>query len=75
MSTPHTPFEMFKELIDLGYIVPANIEPNRSMIPTAYISVPAYSGFHTPPVPTQKGSANAKLGTNIKRNTKRKRRS
>ena len=46
-----TPLDMFTEMVGLGYIMPASVEPSRLMTPTAYISVPTSLVYATPPVP------------------------
>jgi hypothetical protein len=78
--TDKTPVEMFNELIELGYIVPGEVEPDGMMEPTAYISAPTTLAFATPPVPELQweqvgGKANAKLGRRSQRNKGGKERS
>jgi len=67
--------EMFSELIRLGHIVPASVDPSSLMMPTAYVSLPSALAFSTPPMQTSasKDGRNAKLGVRVKRNSKRKR--
>jgi hypothetical protein len=76
--TDKTPMEMFNELVQMGRIVPATIEPSSLMVPTAFVSVPTTLVFSTPPkLPTlgaEKAKPNATLGKRPQRNTKRKRR-
>jgi hypothetical protein len=71
-----TPMEMFDELVRLGYVVPANVDPAGWMMPTAYVSVPTSTAFVTPPInePHSKAKPDAKLGTRTQRNTKRNKR-
>jgi hypothetical protein len=71
-----TPMEMFSELVQMGHIVPASIEPSSLMAPTAYVSVPTTLVFATPPkLPVlgaeKKVTANAKLAARPRRNSKR----
>lgn len=75
MDNRLTPVEMFNELVQRGYIVPAASDPIGSMIPTAYISVPTAYGYTTPPISLNQGKQDAKLGSGPKRNSKRKGRS
>ena len=73
--TEKNPVEMFNELVQMGYLIPANLEPTNLMTPTAYISVPTALVFVTPPVLVSQekgGSANAKLGSRSKGNKKKK---
>ena len=70
-----TPMEMFNELIQMGHVVPASIEPSSLMVPTAYASLPTTLVFATPPqLPTlgaeKKVTANAKLAKRSQRNRK-----
>lgn len=75
-----TPVEMFNELIRRGYITPGPSEPSRLSEPTGYISVPTMLAAASPPVKlapveTKQGrTSNAQLGSDSKRNPKRKRR-
>jgi hypothetical protein len=73
-----TPTEMFNELMQMGHVIPASIEPSSLMVPTAYISVPTTLVFSTPPrlpvLGAEKVPANAKLGKRPKRNSKRNKR-
>lgn len=68
--------EMYEELVSLGYVRPATVEPSILMEPTAYISVPTTLAFATPPIPAapEREGKNAKLGAGPKGNTKRKKR-
>jgi hypothetical protein len=77
MAARQSPVEMFNELVQKGYIIPASVEPSGSMIPTAYITVPTATVFSTPvapPTAEKKVRANAELGPRAKRNTKRNKR-
>lgn len=49
-SEKMTPVEMYNDLVQKGYVVPANIEPSAFYAPTAYISVPSVISIFTPPV-------------------------
>jgi hypothetical protein len=73
-----TPMEMFNELVVMGHVVPASVEPSSLMAPTAYISVPTTLVFSTPPklptLGTKETPANAKLAKRSARNPKRTRR-
>ncbi len=74
MNEKMTPVEMYNELVQMGYVVPASIEPNAMMTPTAYISVPSTLNFFTPPVSVspKKEGKNAELGLRAKGNLERK---
>ena len=76
MSDKPSAVEMYKELIQLGYVRPSDVQPSGLMMPTAYITVPTSTTYFTPPLPKAEGQekADAKLGIRIKRNFKRKRR-
>ena len=66
-----TPVEMFNELVQMGHITPALIDPSNLMMPTAYISVPTTLVFSTPPklpvLGAEQATTNAKLGKRLKR--------
>lgn len=72
-----SPVEMFNELVHMGYIVPADVDPDGLYEPTAYVGVGTTLAFETPPIPLldQLGGSNAKLGSRTQRNQKRKKRS
>jgi hypothetical protein len=76
--TSKSPIEMFNELVQMGHIVPATIDPSNLMAPTAFISVPTTLLFATPPnLPTlgaEGVKTNAALGKRTQRNSKGKRR-
>ena len=70
--------EMYNELIQMGYVVPSNLEPTSLMTPTAYIGVPTALAFTTPPIPAKEFSeagSNAKLEPRSKGNKQSKGRS
>jgi hypothetical protein len=73
MPTKPTAVEMFDELVQLGYVHPANIEPHGFMAPTAYLTVPTTTAYFTPPVPEVEPT-DAKLGPRPKGDPKPKRR-
>ncbi len=75
MTASKTPVEMYNEMIRLGFIVPAVIDPYGLMAPTAYISVPTTLAFATPPIEGSKAKTDAKLGSRSKRNSRRDKRS
>jgi hypothetical protein len=78
MTTKMTATEMYDELIRLGHVVPATVEPSGVMGLYAYVSVPSSTAYVTPPVPgggTGATSKDAKLGVRTPRNRKGKRRS
>lgn len=72
-----TPIQMFDELIQRGAVTPAAVDPGWWTMPTAYVSVPTFTAFVTPPISETSAGAgsDAKLGSRPKRNPKRKRRS
>jgi hypothetical protein len=76
MVNAKTPVEMFNDLVQMGYVTPATIEPTIWMEPTAYVAVPSNLAFATPPVQAGGGVApggktSAKLGSRPKGNRKR----
>lgn len=71
--TAKSAIEMFGELVNLGYVTPATVDPSGAMMPTAYIRVPTGLAFATPPMnktPPAR-SKNAKLERRTQRNIKR----
>ena len=70
-----TATEMYNELVQMGHVVPSNLEPTALMTPAAYISVPTALAFATPPIPAKavsEAGSNAKLESRSKGNKKRK---
>ena len=68
--------EMFNELVSLGYVTPAEIDPDGIFEPAGYVGVTTTLAFETPPVPLSaplQGPENAKLESRSKRDKKTKR--
>jgi hypothetical protein len=42
--------EMFSELVRIGYVTPARVDPSGAMMPTAQIRVSTGLAFSTPPM-------------------------
>lgn len=64
--------EMFNELVRLGYVTPATVEPSGNMMPTAYIRVPTGLAFSTPPMnnkSVREGGKRAKLERSMEGDT------
>ena len=70
-----SPQEMYREMTRQGWVVPANIEPNAWMMPTAYLDIPTSTAFFTPPVVAVAREENAKLAPRSAGNPKGNRRS
>ena len=73
------PVQMYDELTRLGYVTPATMEPFGISEFTDYVDFHTTLAFTTPEVPlwnqVKPGVENAKLGSRVKGNTKRKKRS
>jgi hypothetical protein len=57
-----SPTEMFAELVRMGFVSPAKVEPTSLMVPTAYISVPTTLAFASPPLPAPEVKRGGQIG-------------